>query len=248
MKILVCAKRVVDANVKVRPTIDESDLDIEFSKMSVNPFDENAIEEAVKLKANGFATEVVVVSIGNAKCEDTLRNALARGCDRAILVETNETYEPINIANILQAVVKQEQADLIILGKQAIDDDANQVAQMLAAKLDYPQAMFASKIDVEDKKIVVRCEIDGGVQIVKLQTPAIISADTLLNDPKFIKLPQLMMAKKKPLTKIQLSELNLDLVQRTKLIKVIDGEKKKTVKLLSSVDELVDVIKQELTK
>lgn len=243
MKILVCAKRVVDPNVKVRVKTDHSDVDIEHSKMSLNPFDENAIEEAVKMKEAGKASEIVAVSIGSLKCEDTLRTALARGCDRAILVEAAENYEPINIAKILKAIYQKEQPNLIMLGKQAIDDDANQVTQMLAGMLDLPQATFASKVEIVDNALVIRREVDGGTETVKVNLPAVVSADLYLNEPRFIKLPQLMQAKKKPIEKIAVAELGLELSRRSRLIKVYDGEVKKQCKQLASIDELINVIK-----
>ena len=240
----MCAKRVVDPNVKVRVKADHSDVDIEHSKMSLNPFDENAIEEAVRLKEMGKVTEIVVVSIGNTKSEDTLRTALARGCDRAILVESSESYESINIAKILKAIYLKEQPDLVMLGKQAIDDDANQVAQMLAGMLELPQATFASKVNVVDNGLQVQREIDGGTQLVQVSLPAVVSADLYLNEPRFIKLPQLMQAKKKSIEKIAVGELGLDLTRRSRLIKVGDGEVKKQCRQLSSVADLVDVLKK----
>jgi electron transfer flavoprotein beta subunit len=244
MKILVCVKRVVDPNVKVRVKADHSDVDIEHSKMSVNPFDENAIEEAVRLKEHGFATEVVAVTIGSSKSEETLRSALARGCDRAILVESFENYEPINVALVIAEIYKQETPDLLMLGKQAIDDDANQVAQMLAGMLDLPQATFASKVELSGNSIKVRREIDGGTQNVQVTMPAVVSADLYLNEPRFIKLPQLMQAKKKPIEKINISELGLTLHARTRLVKVMDGEVKKECKHLSSTAQLLDILRE----
>lgn len=244
MKVLVCAKRVVDPNVKVRVKSDFSNVEIEHSKMSLNPFDENAIEEAVRLKERGIVTEIVAVSIGSAKCEETLRNALARGCDRAILVESNENYEPINIANILQKIVATEQPQLIMLGKQAIDDDANQVAQMLAGKLGIAQATFVSQLEVNADSLVARREIDGGTQKLELKLPAVVSADLYLNEPRFIKLPQLMQAKKKPIEKVAATELGLELNARTRLVKVMDGEVKKQCKFVDSSNELVELIKK----
>ncbi|RTL13416.1 MAG: electron transfer flavoprotein subunit beta/FixA family protein [Neisseriaceae bacterium] len=244
MKALVCAKRVVDPNVKVRVKSDFSNVEIEHSKMSLNPFDENAIEEAVRLKERGIVTEIVAVSIGSAKCEETLRNALARGCDRAILVESSENYEPINIANILQKIVATEQPQLIMLGKQAIDDDANQVAQMLAGKLGIAQATFVSQLEVNADSLVARREIDGGTQKLELKLPAVVSADLYLNEPRFIKLPQLMQAKKKPIEKVAVTELGLELNARTRLVKVMDGEVKKQCKFVDSSNQLVELIKK----
>lgn len=245
MKILVCAKRVVDPNVKVRVRADHRNVDIEHSKMSLNPFDENAIEEAVRLKEKGIATEIVAVSIGGTKCEETLRTALALGCDRALLVETDENYEPINIAKILEQIIKKENPQLILLGKQAIDDDANQVAQMLAGKLGIPQATFASQISINNGDLVVCREIDGGTQNVLIKLPAVVSADLCLNEPRFIKLPQLMQAKKKPIEKIAVTTFGIELNQRTRLIGVADGEIKKQCSFLNSTDELIKMIRSQ---
>lgn len=243
MKILVCVKRVVDANVRVRVKVDHSDVDTEHSKMSLNPFDENAIEAAVRLKEAGQASEVIAVSIGSAKCEDTLRTALARGCDRGILVETDISYEPINIAKILASIVESEKPDLVLLGKQAIDDDANQVAQMLAGKLDLPQITFASNLQLNGNQLEVSREIDGGVQNVLVTLPAIVSADLSLNEPRFIKLPQLMQAKKKPIHKFNLNDLQLNLRPRTRVLKVTDGEAKKQCQMLNSGSELIKILR-----
>lgn len=243
MKILVCVKRVVDANVRVRVKVDHSDVDIEHSKMSLNPFDENAIEAAVRLKEAGQASEVIAVSIGSAKCEDTLRTALARCCDRGILVETDISYEPINIAQILASIVESEKPDLVLLGKQAIDDDANQVAQMLAGKLDLPQITFASKLQLNGNQLEVSREIDGGVQNVLVTLPAIVSADLSLNEPRFIKLPQLMQAKKKPIHKFNLNDLQLNLRPRARVLKVTDGEVKKQCQMLNSSSELIKILR-----
>jgi electron transfer flavoprotein beta subunit len=245
MKILVCAKRVVDANVKVRVKADYSDVDIEHSKMSLNPFDENAIEEASKLKEQGIATEIVAISVGNEKCTDTLRMALARGCDRAILVETKTTLEPIMIAQVLKQMVLKEQPDLILLGKQAIDDDANQVGQMLAGMLDYPQGTFISKLEITEGQAIVQREIDNGTETLEITLPAVLTADLHLNEPRFIKLPQLMLAKKKPIEHIQFAELNIPLKTSSRLLKARDGEVKKQCKFMSNVDELVAILKEK---
>ena len=244
MKILVAAKRVVDANVRVRVKADHSNVEIEHSKMSLNPFDENAIEEAVRLKEQGIATEVVVLSIGNAKSEDVLRTALARGCDRAILVESDEVFEPINIAKIFTKIVEREQPQIVLLGKQAIDDDANQVAQMLAGKLNWSQATNLSKLTINGDLLIATREIDGGTETLQLSIPAVLSADLTLNEPRFIKLPQLMQAKKKPLEKIAFTELDLQLAARSRLIGVVDGEVKKQCQLFDSVEQLVTLVKE----
>ncbi len=245
MKILVCAKRVVDPNVKVRVKADHSNVDIEHSKMSLNPFDENAIEEAVRLKEQGLAREIVAVSIGSAKCEETLRVALARGCDRAILVESSENYEAINIAKILREITLSESPQLIMLGKQAIDDDANQVAQMLSGILGWPQATCASRIKVLGNTVQVRREIDGGTQTLSVQLPAVVSADLYLNEPRFIKLPQLMQAKKKTIEKKSVADLGLNLAPRTRIIAVQDGEVKKHCKFITTSEELMDILIQK---
>ncbi|MDD3265732.1 MAG: electron transfer flavoprotein subunit beta/FixA family protein [Burkholderiales bacterium] len=243
MKVLVAAKRVVDPNVRVRVKADHSNVEIEHSKMSLNPFDENAIEEAVRLKEKGLVTEIVALSIGTIKSEETLRTALARGCDRAILVESNENYEPLNIAKIFAHIAKEEKPDLILLGKQAIDDDANQMAQMLAGKLNLPQVTCASSLDVNGNSIRVVREIDAGNETLEINLPAVISADLVLNEPRFIKLPQLMMAKKKPIEKKLAADLGLDLSAHSRLISVTDGEVKKQCKFLTNLNDVVNVIK-----
>lgn len=246
MKILVAAKRVVDANIRVRVKLDYTDVDVEHSKMSLNPFDETAIEEAIRLKEQGIATEVVVLSVGGAKSEDTLRTALAMGCDRAILVESTTGYESINIAKIFAKIYEVEQPDIVLLGKQAIDNDANQMAQMLAGMLDIPQATSISKLTIaNDKKtVIVNREVDSGIEELQITLPAVLSADLILNEPRFIKLPQIMQAKKKPVEKLTIAELNLDLHAKGRLISVADGEVKKNCTWLKSVDEVVAVIKK----
>ncbi len=246
MKVLVCAKRVVDANIKVRIKADFSNVDIEHSKMSLNPFDENAIEEAVKLKEAGMVDEIVAVSIGIDKCIDTLRLALARGCDRAILIETDNLLEPINIAKILKKIVEKEKPDLILLGKQAIDDDANQVGQMLAGMLNYPQGTFISKIELEKDTVTVKREVDNGTETLKIVLPAVLTADLHLNEPRFIKLPQLMLAKKKQIEKILLSELEVLVKTSTRLLKAMDGEIKKQCKFFNNVEELITLLSKRM--
>lgn len=247
MKILVCAKRVVDANVKVRVKADHSDVDIAFSKMSLNPFDENAIEEAVKIKNARIANEVVAVSIGNDKCSDTLRSALARGADRAILIKTDLNLEPLMVAKILKSIVQKEQPNLIMMGKQAIDDDSNQVGQMLAGMLNYPQGTFVSKVEFVDGNIkcIVNREIDNGIEKLEITLPCILTADLQLNEPKFITLPQLMQAKKKPLDIINLEDLCAVPQNSLKLISAVDGEMKKQCKMLNSIDEVINILKVE---
>ena len=245
IKIMVGAKRVVDANVKVRVKSDYSDVDIEHSKMSLNPFDENAIEEAVKLKQQGIVSEIVAVSIGNDKCSDTLRTALARGCDRAILVNVDKHKpEPIMIAKIFKQLVAIEKPDIVFLGKQAIDDDANQVGQMLAGMLDYPQGTFVSSVSIINNKATICREIENGTQTLEITLPAILTADLHLNEPRFIKLPDLMMAKKKPIQTITLEELNIKFKPSTRLIKAIDGEIKKQCTMLNNFDELISTIRK----
>ena len=200
MKLLVAVKRVIDFNVKPRVKMDGSGVDLANVKMSMNPFDEIAVEEAIRLKEKGVATEIVAVSIGPAKAQETLRTALAMGADRAILVQTEEEAEPLAVAKILKGIAGEENPDLIILGKQAIDDDSNQVGQMLAALLDWPQGTFASKVEVADSELNVTREVDGGLETVKLATPAVVTTDLRLNEPRYASLPNIMKAKSKPLS------------------------------------------------
>jgi electron transfer flavoprotein beta subunit len=243
MKVLVCAKRVVDSNVKVRIKADGLDVDIEHCKMSLNPFDENAIEEAVKLKEKNLVKEIIAISIGSDKCVETLRTAMARGADRAILIRTpQDNIEPLNIAKILKLITHKEQPDLIMLGKQAIDDDANQVGQMLAGMLNYPQGTFISKLEFIDNKILIQREIENGTEELELSLPAILTADLHLNQPRFIKLPQLMAAKKKPIEIIDINNLNLELPNYSRTIKVKDGEVKKKCNMLNSASEIANII------
>ena len=220
MKILVAIKRVQDYNVKVRPKSDGSDVDIEGIKMGINPFDENALEEALRLKEKELASEITVVSIGDEKNQDVLRHGLAMGANRAILVETNELLEPLGVAKVLKGLVDKEKPDLILLGKLALDSDAGQTGQMLAGLLDYPQGTFASKVDIENNKILVTREIDGGTNTLKMNIPAVLTADLRLNEPRFVKLPNLMMARKKTIEKIKVSELATDTSSRIKLLDV----------------------------
>ncbi len=242
---MVCAKRVVDANIKVRVRADGSDVDVEHSKMSLNPFDENAIEEAVRIKEAGMANEIFAVSIGSEKCSDTLRTALARGCDRAILVSGDDIrLEPIHIAKILKQIVIKEKPDLILLGKQAIDDDANQVGQMLAAMLDYPQATFISKLEINGNKIIASRELDNGVENLEITLPAVVTADLYLNDPRFVKLPQLMMAKKKPIEHIALADLGVAIKPSSRLIKASDGEIKKNCVMLNDCTQILKILNE----
>lgn len=243
MKILVAVKRVVDYNIKVRIKADGSNVDIDGVKMGINPFDENAVEEAIRLKEKGIATEIVVVSLGTAANQDVLRHSLAMGTDRAILVETDADLQPLAVAKLLKAVVRREQPDLVILGKQAIDDDAGQVGQMLAALLDYPQGTFASALQIEGNEVVVNREVDGGTETLALALPAVITADLRLNDPRFVKLPNLMMARKKPIETIIASELGVDLAPRLKLIQVSEPSPRKTGIRVGSVEELLNKLR-----
>ena len=239
MKILVAIKRVQDYNVKVRPKSDGSDVDIEGIKMGINPFDENALEEALRLKEKELASEITVVSIGDEKNQDVLRHGLAMGADRAILVETNESLEPLGVAKVLKGLVDKEKPDLILLGKLALDSDAGQTGQMLAGILDYPQGTFASKVDIENNKIIVTREIDGGTNTLKMNIPAVLTADLRLNEPRFVKLPNLMMARKKTIEKIKASELATNTSSRIKLLDVSVPPSRKAGIKVDNVKELL---------
>lgn len=243
MKALVAVKRVVDYNVKVRVKTDGSGVDIDNVKMSMNPFDEIAVEEAVRLKEAGKINEVVAVSLGEKKCEDVLRTALAMGADRAIHVETDTILEPLAVAKLLKAIADKEQPALFLLGKQAIDDDANQTAQMLAALLNAPQGTFAAKVELGADEVLVTREIDGGTEQVALRLPAVISADLRLNEPRYVKLPNLMTAKKKPLEKQTVEELGVDIIPRLKTIQFAEPKARKAGVKVSTVDELVAKLK-----
>ena len=245
MKTLVAVKRVVDFNVKVRVKTDGSDVDIGNVKMSMNPFDEIAVEEAVRLKEAGSVNEIVVVSLGVKQCEETLRTALAMGADRAIHVETDEKLEPLAVAKLLKAVAATENPDLLILGKQAIDDDANQTAQMLAALLNAPQGTFASKVVLADGEVLVTREIDGGLETVALKLPAVISTDLRLNEPRYVKLPNIMQAKKKPLDKKTVADLGVDIAVRLQQVKVAEPKARSAGIKVDSVAELVAKLKNE---
>ncbi len=245
MKILVSVKRVVDYNVKIRVKPDGSGVDLANVKMSMNPFDEIAVEEAVKLKEAGTASEVVAISIGPQKAQETLRTALAMGADRAILIKTEDVIEPLAAAKILKSVVEDEQPNLVLLGKQAIDDDCNQTGQMLAALLDWPQGTFAYKLDIEGDKATVTREIDGGLQTVKLNLPAIITTDLRLNEPRFASLPNIMKAKKKPLEEKDLADLGLDTAPRQTIQTTSEPLARSAGIKVASVDELLDKLKNE---
>ena len=239
MKILVAIKRVQDYNVKVRPKSDGSDVDLEGIKMGINPFDENALEEALRLKEKQLASEITVVSIGDEKNQDVLRHGLAMGANRAILVETNDSLEPLGVAKVLKGLVDKEKPDLILLGKLALDSDAGQTGQMLAGLLDYPQGTFASKVDIENNKILVTREIDGGTNSLKMNIPAVLTADLRLNEPRFVKLPNLMMARKKTIEKIKASELATNTSSRIKLLDVSVPPSRKAGIKVENVKELL---------
>ena len=245
MKILVPVKRVVDYNVKVRAKSDESGPDLSNAKMAINPFCEIAIEEAVRIKEAGKADEVIAVSVGDSASQEQLRTCLALGADRAILVETEEAVEPLGIAKALKEVVAKESPELIILGKQAIDGDANQTGQMLAAMLDLPQGTFASEVDIQDGNVQVTREIDGGLQTLSLSLPAIITTDLRLNEPRYASLPNIMKAKKKPIEQINASDLGIDTKPRIEQIKVEEPPKRKAGIKVASVEELVQKLKNE---
>ncbi len=245
MKILVPVKRVVDYNVKVRVKSDGSGVDIANVKMSMNPFDEIAVEEAVRLKEKGVATEVIAVSCGDAKCQETLRTAMAIGADRGILVETTDELQPLAVAKLLKALVEKEQPQLVILGKQAIDDDCNQTGQMLAALCDLPQATFASKVEIEGDKAKVTREIDGGLETILIDLPAIITTDLRLNEPRYVTLPNIMKAKKKPLENLKPADLGVDVAPRLKTIKVSEPPKRSAGIKVPDVATLVEKLKNE---
>ena len=245
MKILVPVKRVVDYNVKVRVKADGTGVDIANVKMSMNPFDEIAIEEAMRLKEAGIATEVVAVSAGLANCQETLRTAMALGADRAILIETAEELQPLAVAKLLKALVDKEQPQLVILGKQAIDDDCNQTGQMLAALLGWGQATFASKVEVEGSVVKVTREVDGGSETLSLTLPAIITTDLRLNEPRYVTLPNIMKAKKKQLDNLKPEELGVDVKPRLKTLKVSEPPKRSAGVKVADVAALVDKLKNE---
>lgn len=245
MKALVAVKRVVDYNVKVRVKADGSDVDVANVKFSMNPFDEIAVEEAVRLKEAGKVTEIVVVSMGVKQCEETLRTALAMGADRAILVETDAELQPLAVAKLLKAVADKEQPQLLIVGKQAIDDDANQTGQMAAALLGWAQGTFASKVDVAAETVDVTREVDGGLETVKLRLPAVVTTDLRLNEPRYVKLPNIMAAKKKPLDKTSPADLGVDAAPRLKTLKVAEPAKRSAGIKVANAAELVAKLKNE---
>jgi len=235
----------VDYNVKVRVKSDNSGVELDNVKMSMNPFDEIAVEEALRLKEKGFATEVIAITIGVSQVQETIRNALAMGADSGIFVEVNETLEPLNIAKIISSVAKKENVDLMILGKQAIDDDMNATSQMVAALLNWPQATFASKIEIVDKIVKVSREVDGGIENIEVNLPAVISTDLRLNEPRYASLPNIMKAKKKPINEIKIDELKINIKHRLDILKVEEPSKRQSGIMLKTIEELVDKLKNE---
>ena len=245
MKVLVAAKRAVDYNVKVRVKSDGTGVETANVKMSMNPFDEIAVEEAVRLKEKGVASEVVAVSCGPAACQETLRTAMAIGADRAILVETDAELQPLAVAKLLKALVEREQPQLVILGKQAIDDDCNQTGQMLAALLEWPQATFASKVELAEGAASVTREVDGGLETLRLQLPAVVTTDLRLNEPRYVTLPNIMKAKKKPLETVKPEALGVDVAPRIKTLKVAEPAKRGAGVMVPDVATLVAKLKNE---
>ncbi|MCA8031283.1 electron transfer flavoprotein subunit beta/FixA family protein [Burkholderia cepacia] len=245
MKIVVAVKRVVDSNVKVRVRADGSEVDLDNVKMSMNPFDEIAVEEAVRLKEAGIAIEVIAVSAGTVQSQETLRTALAIGADRAILVHTSEELQPLGVAKLLKAVIDREQPQLVILGKQAIDDDSNQTGQMLAALAGWPQGTFASKVAVADGGITVAREVDGGTETLALTLPAVVTTDLRLNEPRYVTLPNIMKAKKKPLETVTVAELGVDVAPRLKILKVAEPPVRAGGVKVPDVKTLVEKLRSE---
>jgi len=245
MKVLVAVKRVIDYNVKIRVKSDNTGVETANVKMSMNPFDEIAVEEAIRLKEAGTATEVVVVSMGVKQSQETIRTALAMGADRGILVETDEDLQPLAVAKLLKGIVEKESPDMIILGKQAIDDDNGQTGQMLGALLDWPQGTFASKVAVADGSVDVTREVDGGLQTVKLSLPAIVTSDLRLNEPRYASLPNIMKAKKKPLETVTPADFGVDVAPRLKTLKVEEPAARSAGIKVETVTELVDKLKNE---
>ena len=245
MKVLVPVKRVVDYNVKVRVKSDGSGVDIANVKMSMNPFDEIAVEEATRLKEKGVVTEIIAVSVGPTQCQETLRTAMAIGADRGILVETSDEVQPLAVAKVLKALVDKEKPDLIILGKQAIDDDSNQTGQMLAALANLPQGTFASKVEVAGGKVNVTREVDGGLETVSLSLPAVVTTDLRLNEPRYVTLPNIMKAKKKPLDTVKPADLGVDVAPRLKTLKVAEPPKRSAGVKVPDVATLVSKLKND---
>ena len=245
LKVLVPVKRVVDYNVKVRFKSDNSGVELDNVKMSMNPFDEIAVEEALRLKEKGTVEEVIAISIGSSQVQETIRNALAMGADSGIFVETNELLEPLNIAKIISSIATKENFGLIILGKQAIDDDMNATGQMTAALLGWAQATFASKVEIKENKAFVSREVDGGIENIEVNLPAIISTDLRLNEPRYASLPNIMKAKKKPIQRFLIEDLDINIENRLNILKVEEPTKRQSGVMLKTVDELVDKLKNE---
>jgi electron transfer flavoprotein beta subunit len=245
MKILVPVKRVVDKDIKIRVKSDQSGVELANVKMSMNPFDEIAVEEAIRLKEKGQATEIVCVSIGPAQAAETIRTGLAMGADRGILVKTEGTTEPLTVAKILKAIVDQEKPGLVIMGKQAIDDDCNQTGQMLAALTGWPQGTFASKVVIDGEAVTVTREVDGGLQTIKLKSPAIVTTDLRLNEPRYASLPNIMKAKKKPIDEKAPSDYGVDVAPRLEVLKTVEPASRKAGVKVKTVAELIDKLKNE---
>ena len=245
MKILVPVKRVVDYNVKIKVKSDNSGVDLENTKMSMNPFDEIAVEEAVRLKEKKICDEIIAISIGSAKSEETLRTALAVGADKGILIETEEDVQPLEVAKILKEIIKKKNPNLVLMVKQAIDDDSNQTGQMLAALLSWPQGTFTSKLEINGKKINVTREIDGGLETLGMELPAIVTTDLRLNEPRYASLPNIMKAKQKPIEKITPGDLNIEIKQRLKTLKVTEPPKKEAGIKVDSVQELISKLHEK---
>lgn len=245
MKLLVAVKRVVDHNIKVHIKPDGSNVELAGARMSINPFDENAMEAAMRLKESGAATEVVAVTVGTTAAQDVLRHALAMGADRAILLESSEAVQPLGVARLLKVLVEREQPGLVLLGKQSIDDDTCQTGQMLAALLDYGQGTFISALNIENGEAVVTREIEGGTEKIAVKLPAVLTADLRLNEPRYVKLPNLMMAKKKPIQTISASEFGIDVSPRLVLVKVADPPARKACTMVDNVQELVEKLRSE---
>jgi len=245
MKVLVPIKRVVDFTVKVRVKSDSSGVDLDNVKMSMNPFDEIAVEEAIRLKERGIVTEIVTVSIGSPACQETLRTAMAMGADRSILIESENDLEPLAIAKLLKTLVLKENPQLVILGKQAIDDDSNQTGQLLAGLLDWPQATFASKVEMTSGKAVVTREIDGGLETLEVTLPAVITTDLRLNEPRYTTLPNIMKAKKRPLDILKVADLQIDIAPRLRTLKVEAPRPRKAGIRVASVEELITKLRDE---
>lgn len=245
MKILVPVKRVVDYNVKVRVKKDETDVELDNVKMSMNPFDEIAVEEALRLKEKGVASEIIAISIGLPEVQETIRNALAMGADSGIFVNCISKLEPLSVAKILTSICNKIKPDLVIMGKQAIDDDMNATGQMLSAMLNWGQATFASKLEIQDKKIKVGREIDGGIENIEVNLPAVVTTDLRLNEPRYASLPNIMKAKRKPIDEMKVEDLNIDIVPRLEILKVEEPKSREAGIMVKSVDEMIEKLKNE---